>query len=401
MNVLIYCQHVVGIGHLCRIVEIIRALKQHEVTLLLGGPPIDISLPKNVSVIQLPGLMMDAEYTRMFPVHPKKTLDETKQERRKILLGLAKNFIHDVLLVELYPFGRGGFHFELQPFLQAIRQNSKHACPIACSLRDILVEKKNQQDFEQRALDRINSFFDCLLVHSDPEIITLDSTFSRVADIKIPVIYTGYICREPDTENRNKQYIKSILIPNHTEKLITVSAGGGSFGYALLEAAINAYATLQPSSLKMHVFTGPYLDEEYFSKLKKIAGPGVFIERFTDNFPAWLAAADLSISMGGYNTSMNVVAAGKPSLILPYNHDREQGFRAERLAQRANIKILSPEDLEPSRFAAIISQQIRQPPKTTNIRLDGAQKTAAHLIELSEQGYNHNRVLDNTVSTVL
>ena len=57
MNILIYCQHVVGIGHLCRMMEIIRALKDHDVTLILGGPSADISIPDNVAVIQLPGLI--------------------------------------------------------------------------------------------------------------------------------------------------------------------------------------------------------------------------------------------------------------------------------------------------------------------------------------------------------
>ena len=89
MNILIYCQHVVGIGHLCRMMEIIRALKNHDVTLILGGPPVDIAIPDNVDVIQLPGLMMDAKYTRMFPVDPGQSLEETKQKRKTILLDLV------------------------------------------------------------------------------------------------------------------------------------------------------------------------------------------------------------------------------------------------------------------------------------------------------------------------
>ena len=83
----------------------------------------------------------------------------------------------------------------------------------------------------------------------------------------------------------------------------------------------------------MQVFTGPYLDEKQFTALTQLAAPGTTVERFSDNFPAWLAAADLSISMGGYNTTMNVIAAGTPALIFPYNHDREQGLRAEKLAR--------------------------------------------------------------------
>jgi predicted glycosyltransferase len=379
MNILIYCQHVVGIGHLCRMLEIIKALHNHEVTLILGGPPVDITLPDHVNIVHLPGLMMDAKYTKMFPVDPSQTLEDIKNKRKKILLKLAEKFRPDILLIELYPFGRGGFHFELEPFLHAVRTDSRH-CPIVCSLRDILVEKKNQQKFEQRALDRLNLLFDALLVHGDPNVIDLDATFSRVADIKVPLIYTGYICQRPKPGDRKQ--IRKQLDLKSGEKLITVSAGGGSFGYRILEACVKAHAALQSSPVRMQVFTGPYLNENKFEELARLAPPGATIERFSDNFPAWLAAADLSISMGGYNTTMNVVAAGTPAFIFPYGHDREQGLRAEKLARFTDLTVLVKEDLEPALMARKITGMLGRKTRRPSVQLDGAQQTAAVLINL-------------------
>jgi predicted glycosyltransferase len=361
--------------------EIIRALKDHDVTLILGGPPADITIPDNVAVIQLPGLMMDAKYTRMFPVDPGLSLEETKQKRKKILLDLVADMRPDILLVELYPFGRGGFHFELEPLLSAVRTNYKQPPPIVCSLRDILVEKKNQHKFEQRALDRLNPYFDALLIHGDPNVIKLDTTFSRLADIRIPVIYTGYICQKPKQGDR--EHIRKQLNLNSENKLIVVSAGGGSFGYRILEAAIKAHAVLKSSEIRMQVFTGPYLDKNKFTALTQLAAPGATVERFSDNFPAWLAAADLSISMGGYNTTMNVIAAGTPALIFPYSHDREQGLRAERLAPLANLTILKEKDLEPALLAQKINRILEQHTKTPAVQLDGAEQTAAYLTKLT------------------
>jgi len=379
MNILIYCQHVVGIGHLCRMLEIIKALSDHKVTLILGGPPVDIAFPPHVRIVQLPGLMMDPEYTRMFPVDPGRSLEETRHRRKEILLDLVQDIRPDVLFVELYPFGRGGFHFELGPFLSAVRTSTHPPCPIVCSLRDILVEKKHQQEYEQRALDRLAPF-DAVLVHGDPKVIPLDATFSRTLDIKIPVVYTGYICRRPKQGDR--EHIRKKLDLKSGEKLITVSAGGGSFGYRILEAAVTAHAVLQSSTIKMQVFTGPYLDEKKFTELTHLAAPGATVERFSDNFPAWLAAADLSISMGGYNTTMNVVAADTPALVFPYGHDREQGLRAEKLTRFTDLKTLTEQDLEPALLARKITGMMGRQNRMPEVQLDGAKQTAAFLINL-------------------
>jgi predicted glycosyltransferase len=361
--------------------EIIKALKDHDVTLILGGPPVDIAIPENVAIFQLPGLKMDAEYTRMFPVDPRQSLEETKHKRKQLLLDFIGNIQPDVLLVELYPFGRGGFHFELEPFLHAIRTKTDKPCPVVCSLRDILVEKKDQQKFEQRVLDRLNSYFDGLLVHGDTNVIKLDATFSRVADIRVPVVYTGYICQRP--EQGDREHIREQQNLKGGDKLITVSAGGGSFGYKILEAAVKAYALLESSNIKMQVFTGPYLGENKFTELQQLAAPGATIERFSDNFPAWLAAADISISMGGYNTTMNVVAAGTPALILPYGHDREQGLRAAKLAPLTDITILAEKDLVPTQLVQKISGVIGRQKIVSNVQLDGAEQTANYLAGLT------------------
>ena len=239
MKIAVYCQHVVGIGHLCRMLQIIRSLSRHEVSLILGGPPVSLSLPPHVRVFKLPGLMMDPEYTRMFPGDPERTPEETRQMRTDMLRGLVREDRPDVLLVELYPFGRGGFHFELAPLLHAVRKDVQAPCPVVCSLRDILVEKKDPRQYEQRVLDRLKPF-DAVLVHSDPDVIRLEDTFSRAADIPVPVVYTGYVCEK--ASEKEKAGVRAILQPEPGEKLVTVSAGGGSFGYRLLDAAVQAYS---------------------------------------------------------------------------------------------------------------------------------------------------------------
>ena len=59
MRVLIYCQHVWGVGHLFRIREICRKLARHDLILVTGGPKVDVRLPGHVRQFHLPTLQAD------------------------------------------------------------------------------------------------------------------------------------------------------------------------------------------------------------------------------------------------------------------------------------------------------------------------------------------------------
>ena len=62
--------------------------------------------------------------------------------------------------------------------------------------------------------------------------------------------------------------------------------------------------------------------------------------------------ADLSISMAGYNTTLNVLTTGVRAMLLPFtgNDDQEQTLRSERLEQLGVVRMIRPEDLDPERF---------------------------------------------------
>ncbi|GAB4340333.1 MAG: glycosyltransferase [Desulfobulbaceae bacterium] len=383
MNILIYCQHVLGIGHLFRTLAVARELREHRVTLVLGGPEADFPIPRHVRVERLPGLRMDKRFSGLLPVEADRDLDEVKEERIKKLLSLARELRPDVLLIELFPFGRNGFAFELLPLLEGMRNGSLPGARVACSLRDILVEKPDQVKFEQRALSRLNRLFDALLIHSDPDVLSLETTFSRTADITIPVVYTGYVCER--SAPGSGILLRQELGLDKGEKLVVVSAGGGSVGRRLLEAAVRAHRLLD-EPVFMQVFTGPYLDEDAYHALVRVSGPSLRIARFSDSFPAWLDAADLSLSMGGYNTTLNTLAAGTPALILPFDQNREQRLRLEKLSGRAAIGVLEEEDLAPETLARRITRFLHKEKKIPALRLDGSQYTARWLSQWGNGG---------------
>jgi len=380
MNCMVYCQHVLGIGHLCRIMLILQQLKEQRITLVLGGPPVAVSLPNHVRVVQLPGLRMDEQFSGLLPVASGQDISLIKEQRTQQLLTLFNDLQPDLLLVELFPFGRNAFRFELLPLLERAGEQKK--CRVACSVRDILVERDNTIKFEQRVIDRLNRYFHLLLVHGDPDLIKLDETFSRMADVKIPVSYTGYICQPPHPGDREQ--LRKRLQMNDKEQLIVVSAGSGSVGTSLLQAAAKAFTLLGPAQhCRIQIFTGPYMPDHDFEQLSATQNNGITVERFSNDFPAWLAAADLSISMGGYNTTMNLITAGCRALVYPFAQNHEQRMRAKRLEQRGHLQLLTDMDLHPAVLAEKITGILATAPRSAAIMLNGAPRTAEQLQRLA------------------
>lgn len=376
MKIIQYCQHVLGIGHLFRSLEISRALSDHEVILVTGGPSVATAPAKHVREVHLPDLQMTREFKGLFSSLENATLDQVKAERQKHLFVLFEKEKPDLFLVELYPFGRKAFRFELDPILQALEEKRLPGCSVICSVRDILVEKDDNGKHESRVVETLNRYFDAVLVHADPKLVRLEETFDRFDKINIPVDYTGYIAPEllPGAGRRIRKHLKI----GDDEVLIVASAGGGNVGAPLLQAVIRAFCRLEAKGpCHLQVFSGPFLDQSAFDLLKKGTGNNVRIERFTEDFVSYLAAADLSVSMGGYNTTTSILASKVPALVWPFSQNREQRLRAGRLSDLGAIGVLQDENLHPDRLAGIMDQWISEP-RRPNIHLDlnGAANTA-------------------------
>jgi predicted glycosyltransferase len=376
MKIIQYCQHVLGIGHLFRSLEISRALSDHEVILVTGGPQVDAGLPAHVREVRLADLQMNQEFKGLFSSKENSTLEQIKADRQKRLFALFESEKPDIFLVELYPFGRKAFRFELDPVLHALANQRLPACGVICSVRDILVEKEDQFKHESRVVKTLNDHFDAVLVHADPGLAQLGETFDQFDKIEIPVVYTGYIAPQP--EPGASQKIRRQLQIGADELLIIASAGGGNVGAPLMKAVIQAFKQLavkKPCHLKM--FSGPFMERGDFSALKKIGGENVQIEQFTPDFLSHLAAADISVSMAGYNTTMNILATGVPALVWPFPQNREQRLRAGRLAEKGVLRVIEGRDLRPERLAKLMDEMLESPNCLPgNYDLDGAVNTA-------------------------
>ncbi|MBW2593723.1 MAG: glycosyl transferase [Deltaproteobacteria bacterium] len=379
MNILFYCQHVLGVGHYFRSLEICAALDKHSVTLVLGGPTDNLPQPENINTVHLPCLMMDREFSALSVCEQGSEIEAIKSERKKLLISLVNTLDPYIFIVELYPFGRKAFSFELEPAIKAARALS--SCTVVCSLRDILVEKNKQAAYEERVIKILNVSFDALLVHSDPLFLPLTKTFSSVDKMNIPIVYTGFVARKEQPVDESS--VRSQLGLDNKDRLLVASAGSGSVGHNLLEAVINALPHLKIRNIQLIIFAGPYMEESEYRGLHDCASgrDNIRIHRFTNDFLSYLGAADLSISMAGYNTCMNIMVTNTPALMWPFSQNREQRMRAELLG--GPITVLEDHDLRPHKLADAIDQKLTiLHEKVCRVDLNGAKNSARWLEQI-------------------
>jgi predicted glycosyltransferase len=370
-------------GHLFRSLALARALADHQVTLVAGGPEVAVDVPDHVTLVKLPDLYMDEHFTTLLTGTPGASPAAVQRERAAALAGVFERTRPHLFIVELYPFGRTAFGFELDPLLESIRRGRYGRVRTVCSLRDVLVEKRDPPAYEARVLDALHRWFDLLLIHSDERVLPLHETFSRFEDIRIPTAYTGFVAPQPDAENGRRRRRDLGLAPE--EKLVIASCGGGRSGYGLLKPVLEAWRRLSGRPLHLEAFCGPFMKDEEFKDLYAMRADGLGVQRFTPWLVDYLAVADLSISLAGYNSCMNLLATGVPALVLPYSRQREQPLRVERLKAYLPIEALSAADLAPGRLEPAIERGLARARRAAPValRLDGAATTARMLAEFS------------------
>ena len=138
-----------------------------------------------------PAVASDVQFTHLLDDQGNKVDERWKVARRRMLLDAFTESKPDIVLIEMYPFGRRQFRFELLPLLDQV--GALHPKPlVAVSVRDILVDK-GRMDRAREAVDIIKRSVDRVLVHGDPRLTRFDLTFPLATEIADRLRYTGFV----------------------------------------------------------------------------------------------------------------------------------------------------------------------------------------------------------------
>ena len=385
-KIMIYCQHLAGMGHLVRCQEIMGSLvEDFEVCFISGGQRVpQFRLPPAIEVIYLPALWQKG--SELLPVDGSMSLANVQAQRKQMLIDAFNEFQPDCLMTECFPFSKLSMKTELKPLLKAAKA-SAHPVRIVCSLRDLVMTQPFSPEVRERREAKIarliNRFYDVILFHADSRFQRLEDCFATTGRLNCEIVYTGYVAQSSSANTSSEDIDFQASVP-----MIIVSAGGGRHGYPLLNGAIAAGTVLKNQlPHQFYLFAGPFMPKEEFERLQQAAaGEGnIMLRRYTPRLLNYLEAADLSISLGGYNTTMNLLRTGVRSLLLPSlnpSQTDEQRIRAEKLSSLNLLTLLSPGDLSPDRLSEAIITALGKPKNTHEIDLQGATHTANYLKKL-------------------
>ncbi len=380
-GVMVFVQHLRGIGHLQRAAALCRAMVREgiPVDLVSGGMPVPDIDCTGVTLHQLAPLRSpDDSYTRLVDGEGREADAALRRRRREMLLGILQAARPGAVLVEMFPFGRSQIKDEMTALIAAARALTPQPLVIS-SVRDIVAAKRSAARYAEMA-DQVLAWFDAVLVHGDEGLLPFGESFPPAARIAEKLHYTGYVLAEEPPEP-----------PAGDSREVLVSAGGGAFGAALMRNALAARSggLLDPAlaAAPWRLLTGPNIPAAEAQALRAQAGDDTagdtVIETMRGDFRRLLAAARLSVSLCGYNTAMETLAAGTPAVMVAHGTGRqtEQRTRAAALQRRGLAETLTEAALTPARLAAAMNAAAhrRRGPAAPAIDLGGAQASAQRL----------------------
>ena len=375
-RVLFYVQHLLGIGHLKRAATVVRALQDAglEVTLVSGGPPVPGLDVGGARMVQLdPVRAGDLYFKVLLDASGQAVDDEFRRRRRDRLLAIFRELRPNIVVTELFPFGRRQLRSELLPLIEAAWAMQPRPALVS-SVRDILVQPPKPERVTEM-VDLADRWYDLVLVHGDPTLIPFEHTFPLADRLKGRIRYTGYVV-DPPPANAGAAGRGEVI----------VSAGGGAVSEPLLAAALEARAMTRLADAPWRLLAGPSLDDDAVARLRAAAPAGVTIERARPDFTTLLANCTLSISQGGYNTVMEVLATRCRAVVVPYagGLETEQTLRARLLAGRGALTVVDESALSPATLAAAVEAALSGPrPDAAGLDTGGAAATARMLAALA------------------
>ncbi len=372
---LLYCHDTFGLGHIRRTLSLAASftslLPNAEVLIVTGSPLAHaFTLPPHVDYIKLPAVtkMGNGTYRAL---HLAMEFATIRDLRATMLRDIAEAYMPDVFLVDHAPQGVKG---EVLPTLAMLRA-SNPTCLRVLGLRDIVDERAiiRQTWIREGIYNTLEQNYDLILVYGSQHLYDIGQEYALPPTVEQRIHYCGYLDRVTDAclDNTSDTFPRRVAamrssLTQGTEPLIVLTVGGGGDGFPLLHTYLSGLQHLPSNPFTSVLVTGPLMDEQEQRELHALASifPSgkVRIETFLPDMLPLLSAADLVVTMAGYNTVCELLALQQRMLLVPRIVPRqEQLVRAGLLAQHGLAHMLHPDQLTPQHLLDSVTHALAQP----------------------------------------
>jgi len=348
-NILMYSHDTYGLGHIRRSMAIASHLLGPRVNILiLTGSPIAgrFSFPEQIDFVRIPGMIKrtNEEY---LPLSIKINARHALDIRKNIITATVKTFQPQLFIVDKEPLG---LKREVLPALQWLRRNRPGTRTIL-GLRDIMDDAPTtRREWQDKGVYQIlEALYSEIWLHAPRELCAQLMEYGISDAVSSKTHFTGYIPRKvPSPEG--VQNVRKEHGLQENDKLVVVTTGGGGDGFAVMDTYLKMLESAPaPPRFKSILITGPFMPKSERKNLNKRARKqGVRLYHFYRQMEKIFAAADVVVSMGGYNTLCEILTQRTVSLVIPRETPRkEQMIRARTFKHQNLIDYIPWDDLTP------------------------------------------------------
>lgn len=373
-----------------------RAIAEREpdaaLLLITGSPATNLlrDLPPNADTLKIPTIITSGTNgTR--PSTLNIGVAELASLRGELTRRALELFEPDVLLVDNFPLGT---RHELLPSLRELRHRQTRT---VLGLRDVVdPPEKVRRDWGRDGIyGAVERYYDRVIIYGVRAVLDAQAEYGLSDSVGARLSYSGYVT-ETSTPMISPERVRDEY--GLGEGFLLATVGGGGDGLPLLEAFIGALREF--AGRPALVITGEFMSAEDRAAVCSAAAAqaNVVVRNHVSEVPALMAAADLVVCMGGYNTSAEALAVGARAVVVPRSWrsgehdsrgktgiDAEQLVRAQGLARTGAITMLHPAELTPAALADAMRSALARPRGTAvhGLSLDGAAVVADLLTALA------------------
>lgn len=358
-----YSHDTYGLGHIRRTIAVASHLRNPQINvLILTGSPIAgrFSFPEQIDFVRIPGMIKktNEEYLPLsIKINPMHALDI----RRNIITATVKTFQPNLFIVDKEPLG---LKKEIMPALKWLKRCQPHTRTIL-GLRDIMDDAATiKKSWKKKGIYRIlDDYYSEIWTYGIREFYDPIKEYEIPDHISEKIFFTGYI---PRAVKKEKEAIKERYRNKVREEdgLVVVTTGGGGDGYPVMDAYLSMLESFaKPIPFKSILVTGPFMPKNkrmnVFRRARKL---GIQVFHFYRQMEKLLAAADLVISMGGYNTLCELMSQKTVSLLIPRETPRmEQTIRALCFQERNLVDYIPWNSVKPELLRRKIATLLEKP----------------------------------------
>jgi len=360
-RLMVYSHDTYGLGNIRRMLSIcsylIEEIGDLHVYIASSSPVIhSFHLPERLDYLKLPCLNRSEEegYSVKFLGTE---IDETMKLRSHLIRLAASSFKPDLFLVDKKPLGVKNELEETLRYMKMALPKTK----LVLLLRDILDKPESTIKVWQKNhyQDLIGLYYDEVQVVGSAEVFNLSKEYRHPPSVSRITRFCGYIAREPGRQGRDSLREELGI---GIEKMVLVTPGGGADGYRLLDTYIKGLPLI-PEKIKSLVVSGPEMPIEQQKQLSEAVAqyPSLQVCEFTDDMMSYMEAADVVVSMGGYNTICEILTLKKRAVVVPrVKPVEEQWIRAERMARLGLFKAIHPDNLNPDLLISSLLEELER-----------------------------------------